>query len=304
MTPLTLSKRMNIELAFQAIVFHCVEQIEANKTGVAQEYEAESLHQMRVGLRRLSSALDLFKNSLQLPNSLQQELDWLSTQLSSARDWDVLTASTLPAIVETLAEVDSDKNDMSELMLAAMSKAHEQHIIASVAVRSRRYTALLLAFRRWAHDCGWRDSMSIQSQYCLQQDAKKFASNAITQNHRRLLKRGKKLSAGDVQTRHRVRIAAKRLRYVTEFFYSLHSEKKIRVFLKVLARFQDELGRLNDMEVANQLLEKLAIEHIHLINSINFMRKYLTAAKYTDDKKINKLWRKIATIKHPFQKTI
>ena len=51
--PLLLSKRMTIEQAFQTIVFHCIEQIEVHATGIAHQYDAESLHQMRVGLRRL-----------------------------------------------------------------------------------------------------------------------------------------------------------------------------------------------------------------------------------------------------------
>ncbi|MDO8653965.1 MAG: CHAD domain-containing protein [Undibacterium sp.] len=300
MEQLKLSKRMNIEQTFQAIVFNCIEQIQSNEAGITKEYDAESLHQMRVGLRRLHSALDLFKNILRLPDTLQQELDWLTTQLSTARDWDVLTTSTLPSLIETLAETDNDKNEMAELLLTAMSKTYEKHKTAAAAVRSQRYASLIRILTNWTRHCGWRDAMSIQMQYCLQIKTTKFARNAIALSQHNLLKRGKKLRTGSPQARHRVRIAAKKMRYATEFFYSLGSVKRVQSFLTILSRFQDELGRLNDAAVAKHLLKELVSEHAQLASSINSIRQYLTSEVSTDDKKIRHLWRKIALTKHPF----
>jgi triphosphatase len=86
---LALSKKMTIERAFEAIVENCLRQIQANESGVAHSHDVDSLHQMRIGLRRLRSVLGLFREVIALPEALQQELDWLSDEISAARDWDV-----------------------------------------------------------------------------------------------------------------------------------------------------------------------------------------------------------------------
>ena len=90
---LTLSKRMTTEQAFQFIAGNCLMHITANRDGVAERQDAESVHQMRVGLRRLRTLLAVFKNVLPAPQSLLHDLTWLGTQLGAARDWEVLAGS-------------------------------------------------------------------------------------------------------------------------------------------------------------------------------------------------------------------
>ena len=58
--PVQLKKRDSIEDAFRRIACNCLDQINANERGVASGHDPSSVHQMRVGLRRLRSALDLF----------------------------------------------------------------------------------------------------------------------------------------------------------------------------------------------------------------------------------------------------
>ncbi len=294
-TLLKLSKRMTIEQVFQAIAANCMAQVQANETGVAQEHDVENLHQMRVGLRRLRSALGLFKDVLQPPEDLQQELGWLVTQLGAARDWDVLAGSTLPAV----AEAAPDEPRLAEVKLAAQNKTHEMHEATSIAVSSPRYTRLILCFTRWVQGCGWRDAMSLQSQNRLTENVTKFARNTLVYDQRRLLKRGRKLPGANPETRHRVRIAAKKTRYATEFFQSLYSSKRVRPYVEALSNLQDELGWLNDAAVADRLLKELQEGQSHLEGSAGFVRGYLASRVRNDDKKIRKLWKKFAPMKLP-----
>lgn len=292
-TPLKLSKRMTVEQVFQAIAVNCMAQIQANEVGVAQGIDAESLHQMRVGLRRLRSALGLFKGVLQTPEDLQQELDWLAMQLGAARDWDVLADSTLPVVAEAVP----DEALISAVKLAALGKAHEKHEAASAAVSSQRYTQLILCFTRWVNSCGWRETMSPQDLNSLTAPATKFANNMLVYHQRRLLKRGKKLHGASANTRHRVRIAAKKMRYATEFFQSLYPAKRVKPYLQALSTLQDELGWLNDLAVADRLLKELQDGQAHLEGGAGFIRGYLASRAKSDDKKIRKLWKKFATMK-------
>ncbi len=60
------------------------------------------------------------------------------------------------------------------------------------------------------------------------------------------------------EERHAARIAAKRLRYVAEFFAPLFPGKRGRTYLKRLAAMQDALGRINDAVTAVSLAAELA----------------------------------------------
>jgi inorganic triphosphatase YgiF len=93
--PLVLRKKDTVEAAFECIVQNCLAQIQGNELGVVKSDDAEPVHQMRVGIRRLRSALDLVEPLLVFPVSLEAELKWIAGKLGAARDWEVLATSTL-----------------------------------------------------------------------------------------------------------------------------------------------------------------------------------------------------------------
>ena len=294
-TPLELSTHMTIEQAFQAIVNNCLGQIQANETGVVQERDVESVHQMRVGLRRLRSALELFRSRLQAPEDMLQELEWLTMELGAARDWDVLAGSTLPAV----AEAAPDEKGIAELMLAALARAREMHEAAAAAVSSHRYSLLILHFTHWVKDCAWRNAMAAQDQQRLTAPLMKFAHNMLERQQYRLLKRGSKLPGASPQARHKVRIAAKKIRYATEFFQSLYPPKLVRPFVAALSGLQDALGWLNDAAVACRLLKQLQNGQIDLNASAGFVRGFLASRIKNDDKKIRESWKQYVLMKLP-----
>jgi triphosphatase len=292
-TLVPLLKRMTIEQAFQAIAGNCMMQIQANAACVAQADDMESLHQMRVGLRRLHAALGLFKDMLRPPEDLLMEFDWLAIQLGAARDWDVLASTTLPAVAAAMP----DETRFAEVTQAAMDKAHETHKAAAHAVRSLRFTRLILLFSRWLLSCGWHDAMPRQGRVRLMGRVTKFTRNVLKYEQSRLLKRGRKLQGASAKGRHRVRIAAKNARYATEFFLSLYSSQNIQPYVDALTILQKELGRLNDATVAGRLLKEFQDGQDHLEGSAGFIRGYLGSHADNDDKKIRKIWKKFAAIK-------
>ncbi len=60
------------------------------------------------------------------------------------------------------------------------------------------------------------------------------------------------------EERHAARIAAKRLRYVAEFFAPLFPGKRTRTYLETLAAAQDALGQFNDAVTAAALAGELS----------------------------------------------
>ncbi|MDB5775806.1 MAG: hypothetical protein JWP38_1939 [Herbaspirillum sp.] len=288
-----LSRKMTVEQAFQAISDSCMDQIQANKEAVAHDQDIESLHQMRVGLRRLKSALNLFGDYLRTPDDLRQDLDWLGEQLGEARDWDVLSDSTLPRVADAIV----DRFQLDGINIAAAVKSAEKHAAVSQAVNSRRYKRLMFSFARWAHSGDWHDTMPPKRRKQLAMRIPKFARDLLLHEQHRLLKRGRKLHDASPAARHKVRIAAKKARYAAEFFQSLLP--KTKPYIKSLSRLQDELGRLNDMSVADRLLKDLMNEHAELQESAGAVRVYLAASAENDVKKMKDLWKNFSSLRLP-----
>ncbi len=296
-TRLVLAPAMSAEQAFQAIATNCLTHMQANDQGVAETHDVESVHQMRVGMRRLRSALSMFKELLQLPEALQLELDWLSKELGDARDWDVLAGTTLPGLVNAMPE----PAQIDGVRQAASAKAKEHHVAAAAAVGSPRYTRLMLSVARWVRTMGWHEDAAAMEKAGkrLQQPVTKFARQILRRDQRRLRTRAKNLRAATPEARHRVRIAAKKTRYAAEFFGSLFKPRMVRPYIEGLTGLQDELGFLNDAAVADRLLAEVSADQPQLEAGAGFARGFLAAQVNSDGKKIVKLWKKFAPIRLP-----
>lgn len=294
---LTLTADMSAEQAFQQIAFNTLTHMQDNADGVAQRHDVESLHQMRVGLRRLRSALGMYKKLLHLPPELQQELDWLAQELGDARDWDVLSGTTLPAMAHELAPPLA----IDAVQHAAADNAEQHHITAAAAVGSPRYTRLMLAATRWLQSMGWHEDQAAMNAAGeqLAQPVTRFARRTLKRDQRRLRSRADKLRAATPADRHRVRIAAKKTRYAAEFFSSLFAQKRVRPYIKALTGLQDELGYLNDAAVADRLLTGMPAAQPQLESEVGFVRGYLAARSKNDDQKILRLWKRFSKIPMP-----
>lgn len=286
--PLALHGKLSVQQGLQAIAANCIEQISANQEGVAGGEDVESLHQMRVGLRRLRSALSLFKSRLQLPDSLQADLDWLVGTLGAARDRDVLAGDTL---AQCDGEIDAEV--LAPLMAAVREEARAAHAQAAEALAAPRYTQLMLGLQRWLLEPGSGK---------LNQPLRRFARQALRQRQRRLLKRGKLLLRGTPDERHQARIAAKKARYACEFFASLFSAGKVDAYIGRLSKLQDVLGVLNDLQVADGLLQALAGQQPAVQSQAAFVRGFLAARaqqRLADARNLQRAWQRFRAARLP-----
>lgn len=242
-----LKRKMRMEDALQCIGLHCMAQIESNLPGVLAQ-SAESLHQMRVGLRRLRALLAMFRELAPLPAELQDGLDWLSGELGATRDWDVLADTTLPAVGGIRTEA---------LQAAAKEQARTLHKNMLSTLHSPRYTRLMLEMNGWLRGRQWRPTAGLPQDDPLAQPALDGLVPLIRKTQKRLRKRMEALDENDAPARHRVRIAAKKARYAAEFFRDLLPKKEVKAYIKCLSSVQDRLGHLNDLAVAGRLLPEL-----------------------------------------------
>ena len=233
--------------AFAQIVGTCLRHFRLNETILRRSPDPEALHQTRVALRRLRSALSIFKPVVADDRFayLASELKWLAGSLGPARDLDVLR--------ERLGEATN---------LALLVARDEAYTVALDALDSRRTRDLMLDLVEWTALGDWR-SQPLDPE-AVHAPAAIFASGVIGKLRRRMKRRGRDLDHLDDEARHEVRITAKKLRYATGFFQSLYphkpSRRRFKAFSKHLQALQDHLGNLNDLATAPALMERYGLD--------------------------------------------
>jgi triphosphatase len=237
--------------ALAELVRSCLRQIAANAPGLLADDDPEWDHQMRIGTRRLRSCLRLVAPLAASPalDGLIADATWLAGALGPSRDWDVFVRETLPPLAAWFARDPATAPGLKRLRARAESRRRASRATAREAVASRRFQCMLLAGGRLcatprfaAGDDGDDATLALP--------ASAFAATLLARRHRKLIERAGALGTGTARERHEVRIAAKRLRYIAEFFAPLFSRKRARAYLKALSALQDVLGRLNDAATA------------------------------------------------------
>jgi CHAD domain-containing protein len=153
------------------------------------------------------------------------------------------------------------------LALALSSQMELCRQQAGAALQSPRQGRLMLALAAWIQALPQAGGGG--------EDLPAFSQRQLQRYLRSLQKSGQHLETADAAARHRVRIAAKRLRYGTEFFQQLCRTKMVRASLAALADMQETLGAIQDTAVAEALLSTL--EETVPADELAFARGYLQA---------------------------
>jgi CHAD domain-containing protein len=189
------------------------------------------------------------------------EVKWLAGALGAARDLDALALETLPAI-RTGARGAGDAAAAVSLLrpfaIKIGKRRREARDEARTAVASRRFVQLMLAAGALAAKPEFGTSPDSSAAQMIKTPAREFASVLLAKRQRKLVGREASLPPAAADDRHAARIAAKKLRYATEFFAEIFPGKRARVYRKALMRLQDVLGVLNDATVAARLARDIA----------------------------------------------
>ncbi len=205
------------------------------------------VHQMRVALRRLRSALRAFRPAVDGPalRDADRRLKALASLLGPARDWDVFLgglgaelAAALPgeARITALLDAARARRDLAYARLA-------EHL-AGPAFRLLLWDlCALVACRLW--DVRRDDTIE------------DFAAGLLAKRWRRITAAGPAIEDLPDAEFHALRLDCKRLRYVAELFAPLWGRKRARRFLDRLAAVQEQMGLANDAAVARALVAPL-----------------------------------------------
>ncbi|MCS3729796.1 inorganic triphosphatase YgiF [Bradyrhizobium betae] len=253
---LRLDPSVTLDEAFSTILRSCFLHLLQSLPAAEDGRNPEGVHQLRVSLRRLRSALDLMRSVGALSNldALRSEAKWLAQDLSAARDWDVFQLETLPTIARACPAVAG----FDALGKAAAGRQSDAYRKAHDALGDRRCAMFLIGLGGWIETRGWRNDVAAEDLGQLAEPAVNFAQRILSEQYSKVLKRGRRFKSLPAPQLHRVRLATKRLRYLSEFLLQLFADRKsARKFSRRLAALQEELGAFNDMAVTASLLDGL-----------------------------------------------
>jgi inorganic triphosphatase YgiF len=230
--------------ALRGIVRHGLAVVVRNVDALRAGSAGEHLHQARVGLRRIRSAIRLFDPDAEdLSERMRKQLRWLTGALGEARDWDVILEDTLPAVLST-AGVRLAWDGRS--LLKAAKPARDRALARAIsAVSSRRYASLVLDLARWTMATEPPATPTVGA----------MGGALLDRAADRLFTSARSFARLAPHQRHRVRILAKRLRYALDLLTPAVPTQGAAGYVESLAHLQDSLGELTDAYV---VLERLA----------------------------------------------
>ncbi len=222
------------------------------------------VHQMRVTVRRLRSALLAFREVL--GRCLDPERDGLrelAAALGAARDWDVFLGGTVPEIEGALpdgttlsplrVEAEAARADAYRALRARLDGADTRRLLATFA---------LLPFSRpWTGHASDPEAGAGAPGTADPGPAGTLASMVpllVEKRFRRLVRKRRTLDGMPPGQLHDARKAAKTLRYTLEFLGGALPERDARKLVKRLGSLQDALGAINDAETGTRLMHDAA----------------------------------------------
>jgi triphosphatase len=234
----TLKPSTSTAAALRAVMSHGLTLLLANTEGLQAVHQPEYVHQARVALRRMRSALRLFDRAhADFPQALGVDLQWVGRLLGEARDADVLADTTLPALLAAAPpELAEHLGDLRQRVDAARVAARER---ALAGLATARYARLALRLHAWT-----------LSPPPASKSLAKTAPRQLERARARLFESAQFFVALPAEQRHAARIHAKRLRYALDLYSVALPAEAAALVTSALAKLQDVLGELNDGAVA------------------------------------------------------
>jgi CHAD domain-containing protein len=245
---------MTVEAALQKIGRSCLAQLLRNEPAVLAT-QPEGVHQMRVAVRRLRSAVSSLNSFLPQDDLrwIAEEFHWLGGTLGPARNLDVFAAELLPAARTGLPD-EPGWDDLAATLDRLRRAAYEE---IREAILSQRYTAAMLRLLRWFEASGWRGHSTPDEPDPMAFPIGRTAPSVLDRRRRKTRRRSRDFGRLTPRERHRLRIAVKKLRYTIELFGSLFDKDDLQKFVRELKRLQGDLGYANDVRVAHEFVVEL-----------------------------------------------
>ncbi len=255
--PLALDASLAPQTAVSAMLANVLRQILPNAADVAEALgQAEHVHQLRVGLRRLRSVLHEFGDAWRAPDQVDTaaRVADAAAQVFSAlgvtRDRDALLVSVLPQVQAAGGP---------PLVFKGPDEGGDPAgLLRSIPTQILWLDILRLSLAS-ADSAGEADGVMVEGNDPAGSAPalKPWVRSRLDALHRRLVKDAECFETLPLVDQHRTRKRLKRLRYGLELTADLHPRKALQTYLQRLQAAQEELGHMNDLCVAEALYERM-----------------------------------------------
>ena len=242
----------------QAVVASCLAQMLPNASEIAAgSTDEEQIHQLRIGIRRLRTALRELA-PLDPASGLAEAAEWepplvdAFRALGALRDREQVVKLAQPRLREAGAP---DFDPLAVDDAAAADAPSPSDIVRAPAFQNVLVSLIGFTAAKLAEPApetaaeGDPPSAPVGAN-----DARRLLRKRLQRLHRQVLRDGERFESLDTESQHRVRKRLKRLRYLAEFVAPLFDEKGeggvAGRYLKALRPAQDALGEFNDEAVA------------------------------------------------------
>ncbi len=230
--PVVVDASMSVADAFAAIASACLKHFRMNEKLMAEGH-AEALHQARVAMRRLRSALWMFRPAIKDGEfaGVRDALRDFTRQMGTARNLDVFLASLKPG-------------DARRRRLGRECRRHYAEIAKTL--ESQQFRNFMLTLFAWTHCGEWREGKRAETTLM------DFAIKRLDRLWWAIEGRGAELASLSEDERHRLRIDAKKIRYALEFLHEplVGVGSGQRKFAGAAEGLQETLGLINDLVTA------------------------------------------------------
>lgn len=221
------------------------------EAGVRQDEDPEYLHQMRVGSRRLRTALQVFDQVVKLPKAARtQPIRKISQTLGRLRDLDVQIAD----IEQDYGQHIAHKAQVKALQKAlGLLRKQRRQVFAEVEgmLTQPRYTNLKQAYADWLRSPQFHPIAQLSMTLVLPDLLNPLIAKLFL--HPGWLVAWEAVSPASRQTLHDLRKVCKSVRYQAEFFSAFYGPD-FRDWVKELKTWQENLGKVQDTYVLASLL--------------------------------------------------
>lgn len=229
--------RKIIERQFQHIV--------RQEEGVLKDTDPEFLHQMRVGSRRLATALEIFGRAIQIPKPARRKVVIrLAKSLGKLRDLDV---HLLTLKEEYTPRLDGDEQHSIRHLFDHLQEKRS-HVFQAIKciLTDDKYLQLKLAYTRWLGQPEYTPLAQLDLELFIPDLLSPLLSRLLL--HPAWLIPEEDTSSSNAITLHELRKICKSVRYQAEFFTEFYGSD-FQEWISQLKTLQDALGKVQDTQV-------------------------------------------------------
>lgn len=240
--PRTATAYLDCASAFQLLAQDCLADLDTQRDK-SRAGDAEAIHRMRVSITRLRAAVAFFApmTSDRSWSGLKKDLVWLHAALGAVRDRDVIESYLRHKKYHGWAKCAG---------LAASQRSSRDHRSLARCLRSARFDRLIDGLTSWVGSGPWLSSRLVPEVRLRAQSLRTYSRAKLGRWRDRLVHKGRHFAKMGNSRRHRLRIRAKRYRYVLEALMELDPghRNQWRGQHESAKRLQRTLGDLRDLE--------------------------------------------------------